>query len=371
MEPEPKMNSQQHVTIMVPAGRASRAWARRLPTNILWQFISTIAIFLLFTFLSPTSFLTKANFQSLSYQIPEVLLLGLGVMFSMITGGIDLSLVAIANLVGIAATKFMLAASAASLPGSFVITGAVLLGVAVGVCCGLLNGVLVGILRITPILATLATFELFGGLAIAWSQGHSLVGIPSSYLKLSTQVMGIPLPLIVVLIITLLSGIVLNRSLLGLYMKYIGANPTAARYSGVNIPATLIGTYIISSILASAAGLLVIARTASATPDYGQSYLLLSVVIAVLGGVDWRGGEGTVTGVVLATLALTFLQSGFVLLGFSQFFYLIAQGIILIVALGIQTHWFSIVADKILSLAYRYQLARTKLERKEERPWEM
>jgi simple sugar transport system permease protein len=128
-----------------------------------------------------------------------------------------------------------------------------------------------------------------------------------------------------------------NRTGIGLRLQLVGANPTAARYSGLNNARVLMMTYISSAFLSSIAGILIAARSASANADYGASYVLLAIVIVVLGGVNPLGGYGTVTGVVLAAFVLQLVHSGFSQIGYSDFLYSIAQGGILIGVMALNT----------------------------------
>lgn len=305
-----------------------------------WQLLPvTIILFVSFSALAPATFPSVINLQSMAIQLPEVGLLGLGVMLSMVTGGIDLSLVAIADLAGVATTKYFQRALGPTGTGGspFIVLVGIAIALAVGMGCGLVNGLLIGKLRMTPILATLATLELFGGFAIAWTGGHALQTVPIDLLNLGNSfILGIPIPALIFVVAAIGTALLLNWSRLGLLMSFVGANATAARYSGIRESRALLGTYVASGLLAGLAGVIIVARTASATPDYGQSYILLSVVIAVLAGVDLNGGFGTVLGVVFSTLCLTIIQTGFVFLGLNQFLYQVAQGAILIVVLGFQ-----------------------------------
>jgi len=110
----------------------------------------------------------------------------------------------------------------------------------------------------------------------------------------------------------------------------VGANETAANYSAIGVKKVLYMTYTLSGGLSALAGLIIASRSASANPYYGASYVLLAIVIVVLGGVNPYGGFGTVTGVILATVVLQMVSSGFNALRFSQFFYQLAQGFVLI-----------------------------------------
>ena len=116
-----------------------------------------------------------------------------------------------------------------------------------------------------------------------------------------------------------------NRTGQGLKLLLIGTNRKAAQYSVMGDRKVIAWTYILSGFLSSLAGLIIAARTSAASPDFGNSYILLAIVIVVLGGINPLGGFGTVTGVVLATVVLQMVSSGFNALRFNQFFYLAAQ----------------------------------------------
>ncbi|HWL86673.1 MAG TPA: ABC transporter permease, partial [Polyangiaceae bacterium] len=201
----------------------------------------------------------------------------------------------------------------------------------VGIACGALNGALVTVLRITPILATLGTMQLLNGIAIVLTGGKPVTALPDSFTELGNGTLaGVPIPFFVLVATALLIAILVHRTSFGLRMTLVGANSDAARYSGVNNARVLIGTYTLSGALSAVAGLVIAARTASASPDYGTSYVLLSIVVVVFAGVTPNGGYATVGGVVVSAACLQMLSSGFNILRFSPFVVLMAQGGILI-----------------------------------------
>ncbi|MDT5104032.1 MAG: simple sugar transport system permease protein, partial [Mycobacterium sp.] len=124
-----------------------------------------------------------------------------------------------------------------------------------------------------------------------------------------------------------------NRTPIGLKIQLEGSNPLAAMYSGIRSRSVLTSTYLVTGLLGGLAGVLFIARNPSASADYGASYVLLVIVIAVLGGTNPTGGFATVLGVVLATLTLQIVASGFTALRLSAYQYAIAQGVILILVM--------------------------------------
>lgn len=301
---------------------------------------AAVVVFVLFSIASPTDFPTVLNLQSIGAgDFPETTLLGMGVMVSMLVAGIDLSVAAVADLAGVAMTEYFTAAGVGTQGGSasgVTLLIGVLIALAVGLAAGAVNGLLVGKLGITPILATLATMELYGGLAIAWTGGKPVLAVPNQLLDLANaQPAGIPGPFIVLIICACLVAAVLNWTRFGLRAMLLGGNRTAARLSGISELRVQVAAYSVSGALAGVAGVIIVARTASATPDFGSSYVLLAVVIAVLAGVDLDGGFGTVLGVVLSGLILAMVESGFTLLNFSQYSYEVAQGVILLIVLAV------------------------------------
>jgi len=308
--------------------------------NLFGLAIFAILVVVLFSIVSD-NFLSVVNFQSMGFQVAEVGLLSLAVMLSMLTGGIDLSIVSVANIAALVAAQLFKSQHAASATGgqALVMTvGFMLVGIAAGTACGVLNGLIITKLRVTPILATLGTLQLLNGIAIIWTGGMAIYGMPDAFLNIGTgYVAQIPVPVIILLVAAAATAVFVNRTGIGLRMKLVGANSTAARYSGLNNDRVLMMTYIASALLSSVAGVLIASRSASANADYGASYVLLAIVIVVLGGVNYAGGSGTVTGVVLAAFVLQFVSSGFNQVGFNNFLYSIAQGCILIVVLGINS----------------------------------
>lgn len=292
-----------------------------------------VLTFAFFAVLKPAVFLNPVNLQNIGVSTPEIGLLALGVMVAMLTGGIDLSVVAIAN--GTAITISSLYTYSVGAYGEAAASSAtpviVLVGLLMGLALGALNGVLISVVGITPILATLGTMQLYNGLALVWTGGVTISGAPPALVSMGRSTLaGVPVLLIIFIVAAAALAVVLNRTPIGKKVQLQGANPLATRYSGINTRATLMMTYATSGLLAGIAGVLFISRNPSASADYGASYVLLVIVIAVLGGTNPNGGFATVLGVVLATLTLQVVSSGFTALRLSTYEYAIAQGVILI-----------------------------------------
>ena len=292
----------------------------------------TLGTLLIFSILSPNIFFSPNNFKSMSYQVPEIAILSIAVMLSMLTGGIDLSIVSISNAAALVAAYVMRSKSDTTGSESLMwIIIACVLGILVGLIAGAINSILIAKLDVTPILATLATMTLFNGIAIGMTNGVSVSGLPESFMRVGNGTFfGIPTPFVLMLIIGGAVGVWINRTSLGLKVFLVGTNRKAAQYSVMGDRKVIAWVYVVSGLLSALAGLIIASRTSAASPDFGSSYILLAIVIVVLGGVNPMGGFGTVTGVILATVVLQMVSSGFNALRFSQFLYLAAQGGVLI-----------------------------------------
>jgi len=292
----------------------------------------TIGTLLVFSILSPNIFFSPNNFKSMSYQVPEIAILSIAVMLSMLTGGIDLSIVSISNAAALVAAYVMRSKSDTTGTESLMwILIACVLGIIVGLIAGGINSILIAKLDVTPILATLATMTLFNGIAIGMTDGVSVSGLPEQFMRVGNGTFfGIPTPFVLMVIIAVAVGLWINKTTLGLKIFLVGTNRKAAQYSVMGDRKVIAWVYLASGFLSALAGLIIASRTSAASPDFGSSYILLAIVIVVLGGFNPMGGFGTVTGVILATVVLQMVSSGFNALRFSQFLYLAAQGGVLI-----------------------------------------
>ncbi len=297
-------------------------------------------------------FLTGRTFTSMGFQIAEIGLLALAMMVSILIGGINLSINATANLGAVLAGYFLFKMFPPVDTGEIAqiftqinfpeegnhliyVVVATLIPLIVGVVTGIINGYLVGYLSVPPILATLATMTLFTGISTGLTKGRTITGFPPDYEMIGTKsVAGVPIPFIIFLVMTVAMYFILNHTTLGFKMKMLGTNPTASEFSGINNRAVIMKTYILSGILASISGIIVMSRTMSAAYEYGsKTYVLFSILIAVLAGM--APGFGSVINVFISVLILQLLSTGFhmVLLGVrgSSFFKDFSWGILLII----------------------------------------
>lgn len=284
--------------------------------------IICVLTFVIMGLLAPGSFLTMRNLRSMAFQFPEYGLLSIAILLAMLTGGIDLSVVGIANLSSILAA-LLLTRFGSELSGVgelLLILGAILVALITGLVGGALNGVLISRIGITPILATLGTMELFTGIGVVITKGTAVFGFPDRFVFIGNgTILGIPVPFLIFIVFAVIFSFLLRRTPFGFKLFMLGSNPTASQFSGIDKKEILVKTYVLTGILAACAGIVLMARTASAKADYGTSYTLQAILVAILGGTNPAGGFGTVIGVVLAVFSLQFLSSGFNHLQISNF----------------------------------------------------
>ena len=164
------------------------------------------------------------------------------------------------------------------------------------------------------------------------------MGLPAAAAWIgNSTILGIPTPLILFALLAVGLSLVLTRTAFGVKVRMFGANPLAARFAAMNIDAMLIKVYVASGTLAAIAVMVVMSRANSAEADYGSSYLLLAVLIAILGGVNPYGGYGKIIGVVLAVLSMQFLSSGLNMVGVSNFARELIWGSLLIFVMIVNT----------------------------------
>jgi len=297
------------------------------------QSLFIIVVALLFSVLLGSRFFSVGNFQSIASQLPILGLLALGMGLTMLTGGINLSIIAGAN-----ACSLVMAAIIVHYPGQplfFVL--ALVAGLAVALAIGTVNGVLVACIGVSPILATLGTMTLISGLNILLSNGEVISGFPAALQYLSNgNLLGIPVALLLLIVVAALLWILLEHTTLGRSLYLLGSNEQATRFSGINTAKVQIAVYVISALLGWGAALLMMAKFNSAKAGYGDSYLLVTILASVLGGINPDGGFGRVLGLLLALIVLQMLESGFNLLGVSSYLTMALWGGVLILFIALR-----------------------------------
>jgi simple sugar transport system permease protein len=291
-------------------------------------------VFALMSILRPHLFPTWNNISSMSVQFPEFGLLCIAMALTMITGGNDLAIVAEANLSSIIAAKIMISCIKPGISGTettAIIIMVVVLALCTGIVCGFINGLLISKIGISPILTTLGTMQAYTGISVILTRGTAVVKFPEVFLRLGNgKIAGIPVPLLIFAATSVLIAFIMGSTRFGLRVFMFGANPAAAKFSGIKNSRVQTSVYMISGMIAAVAGLIIMSRTNSAKADYGQSYILQTILVSVMGGVSPSGGRGKILTVTIAVITLQFISSGFNMLRLSSYLKNLVWGLLLL-----------------------------------------
>ena len=292
-----------------------------------------LALLVVFGLLLGDQLFSVGALQSMAFQLPELGILSLAMMVALLSGGLNLSIIATANLCALTMAWVL----THQVPGAegFMWAGwqviAVLAGIVVAAAIGLINGAVIAYLGVSPILATLGTMTMCKGLSIGLTRGNVISGFPDPIVFLGNGTIGgVPVAMIIFLVLCAPVALMLNKSPFGHKIYMIGSNEKATRFSGVDTRRVILKIYVLSSLLAVAAALVMMARFNSANASYGESYLLVTILAAVLGGVDPFGGFGKVGGLMMALILLQVISSAFNLLNFSPFLTVAIWGALII-----------------------------------------
>ncbi len=298
--------------------------------------VTLVVVFLLLWLLNGTKFVMIRNLRSMSYQLPIIGLLAIGMMISELSGGINLSIIANANLNGVViflTLDAITGGTMAEASGGQVVL-AILVGFAVSTFIGFFNGLLIAKLNIPAILTTLGSMTLLQGISLVLTKGYTISGFPDSLIFIGNgSVFGIPVPIILFILVVIVTHFILNKSAFGVRLYMTGANRVAARYSNVNTTKVIIWEYILSAWFASITSLIMIGQLNSVKANYAESYLLVAVLASFLGGVDPNGGFGRLSGMILAAVILQLISSGLNLLRLDPFMITAMWGAIIIILL--------------------------------------
>ena len=272
-------------------------------------------------------FATVDNLLNQGRFLTEVSLVALIMTFVIVTGGIDLS---VGSILGLSAIVLGVAWKKLGLP----LPLAILVALSVGTLAGLFNGIIITRFKVPPLIATLATLALYRGLAEGISQARSIRGYPEWFFILGQgEFFGIPTQLWIVAFFTLLTGFILTYTTWGRATYAIGANETAARFSGIAVDKTKLFIYAASGFAASLAAIIFVSRVSTTRSDMGMGLELDAITAVVLGGTSIFGGKGTIVGTFFGLILIQILKNGLSLAGVKSDGTYIAIGLVLILTL--------------------------------------
>ena len=285
------------------------------------------------------NFLTIDNGWNILRQISVNLCLSIGMTLVILSGGIDLSVGAILGLAGaIAAGLLTKGVTLTALGVRLEITtaGAIVAGVGTGAVAGWFNGFVITRFRLPSFVATLGMLSIARGLTMLWTGGFPITSLGGSFGFLGTGVLlGMPMPVWIMLALTLVFLVVTKRTRFGRHVYAVGGNERAARLTGLNVSRIKLAVYTLAGALAGVAGLIVTARLDSAQPNAGLGYELDSIAAVVIGGTSLSGGRGSVGGTVLGCLIIGVLNNGLFLLNVSPFWQQVIKGAVILLAVAL------------------------------------
>lgn len=280
-------------------------------------------------------FLTPQNLVNLVRQSVYLVLVSLGQMLALVTGGFDLSvgtIQAVTSVVGASVMSAVFAAHPAS-PWLAIAAGCAA-GLLAGMLVGLVNGAGVAFLGVTPFIMTLGVQSVGFGVALFLTGGVPVSGMPAPFSETFGfgTLLGVPVPILVTAASVAGFYLLMDRTALGNYLQAVGGNTKAALLSGINIPQVLMMAYLGCAGVASLAGLLLTARVDSGEATIGGTVALESIAACVIGGVSLRGGIGRVENVVLGAFFIVLVQNGMNLASVGSYLQMVVLGVLLVVA---------------------------------------
>lgn len=277
------------------------------------------------------NFLKISNLINILRQASPQIIISAGMTIVLLTGGIDLSMGSVVTLASIVAgyvltqTKLHWTLAIVSALGS-------------GVLCGLVSGLLVAKVKLPSAIATYGMLWVGRGLAFAIMGAFPYFGFPNAFRYIGRGILlGIPVPIWIMSAISLMIYLFLRYTTLGRSIYAVGANPYAAKASGLRIDRILIYTYMLSGVLAGLGGIILTARLNAVDQDIGAPFLLPAIASPVMGGTSMTGGRGGIGGTIIGTLIMTVLVNAMNLLRISSLWQQFAIGLVVVLAVWLDT----------------------------------
>ena len=271
-------------------------------------------------------FLTLNNAVNVLRQSTINGIVAVGMTLVILTAGIDLSVGAVLALCTVVAADLLQKGVPVPL--------AVMAGLSLGTALGVVSGLIITKARVPPFVVTLGMMTVARGLALTYTQGRPITGLPAGFRFIGTGSLGpVPMPIVLAGFTFLLGYVLLTRTRVGEYILALGNNPVAARYAGIATDRYTTFVYAVAGLLAALAGMILVARLDSAQPTAGLGYEFDAIAAVVVGGTSFAGGEGGLGGTLLGVLVIAVLNNGLNLLNVSSFYQPVVTGMVIALAL--------------------------------------
>lgn len=290
-------------------------------------YLVLVVLVITFSIISP-DFLGAANMSNFFRQIPTVGIMTVALTMVLVTGGVDLSIGAIAAFSG--CTVAYLAVKGVSMPV------ALIAGILVGGFWGLFNGILITKFKLESFILTMGTSYLVRGLILFFTNGIYIKGVPDWFYNLSNTEVGVSIihtNTIMFFIIIIAIAYLMKNTRFGRYCYVVGSNKEAGRLSGINVNKHIIKVYAIEGILTAIAGILLMSSINVGAPSEINGTDLFALAGAIMGGVQFGGGIGTVGGAMVGIFTIQVFQSGLAILGINSFLQQAVTGTVIILAI--------------------------------------
>jgi ribose transport system permease protein len=276
------------------------------------------------------TFLTSTNIFNILRAFSWIAISAFGQCMVIITAGIELSVGSVMGLSGLASAMLL----ARGVPVLVAVAG----GLVTGLVVGFLNGLMITKGKLPPFIATLGSLLMARGLCYGLTGGWPVRDLPQAFRNLGQYDIpiagvGVPLPLIFMLVLAVLTSIFLTRTVWGYRIYAVGGNETATALSGINTDRVKVMVYSLCGFLTAIGGVLMTARLGVAAPTAATAYELDVIAAAVVGGTSLMGGEGTILGVLIGAAIMQVLRNGLVLVGVSAYWLQAVQGLVIVVAI--------------------------------------
>lgn len=296
-------------------------------SSIMALILAYLVIFVAFSFMSPY-FCTWRNFQSILKFASTMGIIASGMTFIICAGSLDLSAGTVAALSSVICAFFLERVDSAVL--------AVVMGIALGILCGVINSVVITGLKINPFITTLATQNIFKGLAFIITGGSAIPIRNVLFNKIAqSRILGFPVIALYFLIIIIIMGLSLKHTRFGRSVYSVGGNPEASFLSGISVKKTRFKIYVLSGFLAAVSGVLNASLTGTGQPSSFTDTAMDAISAVILGGCALSGGKGNMFGTFVGVIIFATLDNGMTLLSISSFYQMVLKGIILLLAVAI------------------------------------
>ncbi|WP_457588108.1 ABC transporter permease [Ensifer canadensis] len=314
---------------------SSRSWFGAENRGTLVQEYGIFLAFLLLAVILSFSneyFLTPGNISNVLLQTSINGVLAIGMTFVILTRGIDLSVGSVVALAGMVSASFATTSATAGVAGApYPFFVALAIGILVGVACGIIVGFIVSRFSVPAFVATLGMLSAARGMTLIYGGGKPVPALTPEFRWIGTgNILGIPMPVILLGIVFLASWWILTRTRFGRYIYAVGGNPHAAKTSGINVTRIRFLVYVISGGLSGLAGMMLSARTGSALPQAGIAYELDAIAAVVIGGTSLSGGVGRVTGTLIGALIIGVMNNGLDLMGIQSYYQQVLKGALIV-----------------------------------------